>query len=141
MNWRKGFFRIWIVLTILPIIVIAAISWADISNKISLARLSDTQLFALLYPACRNAANWPPNDWVPVECLDAIKANSPTLDVSDMNCWGRGDSHRYIEQSMRVATALIPTMVSLLGPPLCFLLLGLLIGWALSGFKKEPSSA
>jgi hypothetical protein len=138
MNWRKGFFRIWIVLTILWILVIGAISWTDIPDKISLARLSDTQLFALFYPACRNASNPPPNDSVSVECLDAIKANSPTWDVSDMKRWGHGDS--YIEQSMRVATALIPTLVLLLGPPLCFLLSGLLIGWALSGFKKGPIS-
>jgi hypothetical protein len=142
MNWRRGFFRIWLLASILWILGIAAAFWTDAAKQFELARLSDEELISQRYPVCRQLPNPPPKGFILDECADALQKAGinpfDVYDIAELRRWGRGNS--YVEQSMRMISVAPPMLALLLGPPFCILLFGIAVGWVLSGFTSSRDS-
>jgi hypothetical protein len=140
MNWRKGFFRGWLLISILWIFGVGVVLWPDAAKKIELARMSDKQLLSVLYPECKEIPDLP-KGFILDTCAEALQkaGRNPfeVFDVADLRRWGGGDG--YIEQVIRVIKATVSLVPILLGPPLFLLLLGVGIGWVLIGFKTKRS--
>jgi hypothetical protein len=133
LNWRTGFFRAWVMGS-----VIWAICWSTLvlpgsGETVKLANMSDIELLSQL-EECKMPPGSPPlpKGFYLDDCLKRLK-----LDGRVLERWGGGDT--LIEQSFRVAHALLPTFALLLAPPLFILLFGVSIAWVFSGFLSRRS--
>jgi hypothetical protein len=151
-NWRRGFFRLWIVASALYVIVVTAINFSDI--KTSVVNFYHTDWTSLVGAR-----------YVPVRCTEAqgVMGRDFTLRAEDFNiCWYdlpkfRSRHPEYTNQSDAELEAKLyaaversvppypwPTLLNwiaiVLGIPLDALIVGAAIGWACSGFKSRTST-
>jgi hypothetical protein len=126
MNWRRGFFRTWVLVSFIWLIVWAFTFLRGAENKIGIARMSNAELVAEYCKSPRGVPP-PPEGFYTAECLERLKANSRAFEN-----WGGGDG--YVEQGYRVAGVL--DLPFLIAPPIFLLLLGVFVAWVFAGFSK-----
>lgn len=148
MNIRRGFFRLWVVATLVWIAIVLLISWPTaaslyldernyvITSEQKLVRLNDSFYWERekndnlhRYQVSGNGINATrvfliAQATFPAEKIaEVISANRPTLD-------------RSAEISEKLAQAWGGTLLGAVAPPLVLLILGSALAWALSGFKR-----
>jgi hypothetical protein len=126
MNWRRGLFRAWVLVSFIWLIVWAVTFLPGAENKINLARMSNAELIA---EYCKSPPGVPPppEGFYTDECLQRLKANDRIFEK-----WGGGDG--YLEQGYRVAGVL--NLPFLIAPPFFLFLLGVFVAWVIAGFSK-----
>jgi hypothetical protein len=126
MNWRLGFFRAWVLVSFIWLIVWAFTFLPGAEKKVTVARLNNAELMA---EYCKLPPDVPPlpKGFYLDECLERLKVNNRTLEK-----WGGGDG--YLEQGYRVAGVL--DLPFLIAPPFVLLLMGVLVAWVFAGFSK-----
>ena len=139
MNWRRGLFRVWLVVSALWVLGCSLIMfmWSDnIAREVNLALTSNSNK-ELLSLWCTSELGIPPlpEGFVLEEgvFLEKCAKKDPKL----REAWAAGDS--FSKQLFRVAEVLLPPLALVLVPPLFVLVLGASIGWALLGFRKPNS--
>src|SRR5262249_28674649 len=108
MNWRLGFFRAWVLISIVWVIGWAFISLPGVENKIAIAGWGDAALGARRSECTKKKSD---------DCLERL-----SQDVRTVTQWGGGDNPT--EQAFRIPRAFLPELGFLPIPPLCLLLLG-----------------
>lgn len=113
MNFRRGFFRLWLIVSALWVLLIVALGPGFVSRPLLWQEIRDGWRAEREWAA--DPANTPKFDFlaIPVEIDERIK---------------RGDEAE--------AAALSLSKFAMF-PPLMLLALGALIGWALSGFRRS----
>ena len=129
MNWRRGLFRAWVLVSLIWLIVWAFTFLPGTENKITLARMSNAELIAE-YCKSPPGVTPPPEGFYTDQCLQRLKANNRAFDK-----WGGGDG--FLEQGYRVAGVL--NLPLLFAPPFFLFLLGVFVAWVIAGFSKIES--
>ena len=130
-NWKSGFFRAWVLISIIWALGLFAVMLPGAAEKITVARMSDTKLM-MAFEECKLSPGvpQPPEGFYLVECLKRLKQEGRTV-----TGWGGGNG--YMEQVFRVARAFLSESAILFAPPLCLLLFGISFGWVIKGFRKN----
>jgi hypothetical protein len=156
MNFKKGFFRIWVVGSVLFAGVVAMISYERIRAEFERASLDFSSMGILLVPLdCREARGKAKVDYTPPEgpwsaytssaqCwyqIDALRRLYPEYkDLTDGDVSGRlYKKAGVVTNPARPWSALGWAMLIAIGIPTFTLLLGAALGWALSGFFSTRS--
>ncbi|WP_439373156.1 hypothetical protein [Bradyrhizobium sp. DASA03120] len=156
MNYRRGFLRIWIILSVLFAIGVAIVSYKEVSGEFEKASLDFSQVGILMLPVdCREARGKSGVDFEPPDRPWNAYAATP-------NCWYKLPDFRrlYPEYRDLSETALSDKLYDKAGivrtparpwralgmalaiafaVPLFVLIIGVALGWALSGFRTKPS--
>lgn len=133
MNWRRGFFRAWLLISVIWVVIWAVVFLPGAESKIAMASLSDAELMAKL-DECKLPPGVPPppQGFILDKCLKRVGQDGRTVER-----WGGGNEAT--ERAYRVVSAL--DLPILIGPPVCLLLFGMFVGWVLGGFantKNQP---
>jgi hypothetical protein len=152
MNFRQGFFRIWVVGSVLFIGVVGVISYDKVSNEFNRAAMDFSSQGILLLPVdCKEARGTAKVDYSPPEgpwtaytpranqCwyqIGALRRLYPEYkDLSEDAISDRLYKKAGIELDPARPWAMLGWAVLIaLGIPASVLLLGAALGWALSGF-------
>jgi hypothetical protein len=113
-NWRTGFFRAWVLISILWAVVWSIVVLPGAADKIALARMSDAELMSQLArnASCHPASHPPPKGFYLEDCLKRLDQ-----DGRDVARWGGGNSS--VEQWYRVVGSFAPELAFLFIPPVC----------------------
>jgi hypothetical protein len=156
MNFRRGFFRIWLILSIPFIVGVAIVSYKEVSSDFENASLDFSSVGIAMVPVdCKEARGKSGTDYDPPDRPWNAYANTP-------NCWYQMPTLRrlfpqYDDKSDNAASdklyakagiephparpwrALGIALSIALGVPLGVLVLGAALGWAFSGFRAKPT--
>ena len=110
MNWRRGLFRTWILVSIIWVVGWAITTLPAAKSKIEMAPASDVEI---MLPD----VGTPPKHFY----LNNVLAQL-------------GREGRMV---IRAANLLLPELTILIAAPVSLLLFGVLVGWVLNGFKKN----
>jgi hypothetical protein len=131
MNWRRGFFRAWALISIIWAIFWATMFLPEAESKIAMARLSDAELMAKL-DDCKlpQGVPPPPQGFYLDTCLKRLSQEGRAVER-----WSGGNDLG--AQVYRIAGALnVPVLII---PPIALLLFGLMLGWVFGGFRKNTT--
>jgi hypothetical protein len=126
MNWRLGFFRAWVLISVVWVIGWAFIYLPGAGSKIAKARMSNAEIMSNL-DECKPFVPPPPEGFYLVECLNRLAEYGRQIER-----WGGGDAPT--EQAFRVTRAFLLELGILFIAPFC-LLLG--FGWVVGAFTKH----
>jgi len=155
MNWKRGLFRLWLVLSALFIIATAVVSFPDVKGEFDKARLQ----------AQAQAQQWPGELLVPVACSDARGKGGEDYEVPPSwagtnQCWYRVGKFRVLYPEYKDLsdkqledrlyekagmprphpspwTLLLKTLGIAIGVPLMILVIGAALLWSFAGFAVE----
>ncbi|TYL84519.1 hypothetical protein FXB40_44785 [Bradyrhizobium rifense] len=154
MNFGRGFFRVWIILSALFAMGVAVVSYQDVKEEFEKASLDFSQVGTLMLPVdCREARGKSGADYTAPDRPWNTYTATP-------NCWYKLPDFRrlYPEYRDRSETALSDKLYSkagiVLSParpwralgmalaialavPLFVLIVGAALGWAFSGFRSK----
>lgn len=124
MNYRKGFFRIWLVISLVWIGIIALYefptnTFSTLGNERNID--SDQKVARFQMPDGRIARFAVPKDTTPEQAQQMIEANAEKL----------------ITEHQNSKKSVIAFLLLLLGVPFCLLLLGVAVRYIYVGFKQK----
>ncbi|MGJ5075510.1 hypothetical protein [Bradyrhizobium oligotrophicum] len=153
MNFKRGFFRLWVLLSALFIVGVAVVSYRDVSEEFEKASMDFSSVGTLLVPIdCKGARGTAGTDYEAAH-LDG-SANKPI-------CWYKmpdfrrlfpeykGQSDDSVSYKLYASAGLethparpwsallIAASIAIAGPAIT-LFLGTALGWALLGFVPKP---
>lgn len=156
MNFRRGFFRIWVILSVLFVTSMAVVSYNEVSGEFEKASLDFSQVGILMLPVdCREARGKSGVDYDPPDGPWNAYTATP-------NCWYKLPDFRRLYPEYRdlsetalsdklynkaeiVRTPARPwralgvALAIALAVPLFVMIIGVALGWAFSGFRTKPS--
>jgi hypothetical protein len=156
MNFRRGLFRIWVILSVLFAMSVAVVSYKEVRSEFEKASLDFSQVSILMLPVdCReargksgvdydppdrpwNAYTATPNCWY--KLLDFRRLYPEYRDLSEPalsdKLYGKAG---IVLTPARPWRALGIALAIALAVPLFVLIIGVALGWAFSGFRAMPS--
>jgi hypothetical protein len=153
MNFQRGFFRVWVILSILFVIAVAIVSYTDVSREFEWASLDFSSTSTVMVPAdCKLARGKAGTDYDTPDRWNGYAPHCwyqmPTFrrlfpeygDLSDDVLTSKAYAKAGIElKPARPWRALGIALSIAFGVPLVVLALGAALGWAISGFRPKPT--
>jgi ABC-type glycerol-3-phosphate transport system permease component len=156
MNFRRGFFRIWVVCSVLFIIMVSIFSYEKVSGEFERASLDFSQVSILMVPVdYKEARGKSETDYSPPDrpwntytarpqCWyklpDFRRLYPEYRDLSDDSLSDKLYDRAGIMRNPALPwRALGITVTIAIGAPLIVLLIGAALAWALSGFQSKPT--
>lgn len=152
MNFRRGFFRLWVILSVLFVGAVGLLSYNKIASEFTRANANWYKEGILLVPmACKdaigkvnedytgpdrpwNAYSKEPNCWYKIPTLRRLFSEYATMPEDRLVSWLYKRAEIPIQEAAAPWTTLGVTVLIGISVPFFVLIVGIAVAWALSGF-------
>lgn len=158
MAFRRGFFRLWIVASVLWVVFLTVFSWGGIQNpgphlgrhvvydavndtfEVKETGYFETLSYAETYPGLTQI-EIKPADGAPIYLLVLPPDSTAEKDMPLFERGGEASKEHYLSLQSELRLEFLLVLIPLaIGVPLVVLGLGFVAGWIIAGFRNSPRS-